>query len=126
MYNTFKHLASWYQRPIKVLLGGFLIVLVVMLTLVGGVFFWTTKFSSAFLTQANDRGELEIARSGLQTMKRMVSDPQAWSDSVKEEYNKLFAVRPVEAELTAGDASYDDNFVDSKHAADGDLTKLNK
>lgn len=105
-----KHLVIWFQKPTALLVSGILIILVIMLTLVGGLFFWTYQISSIFSGQHKNQSEIEIARSVMQTMKRMVGSQGAWLTSVQEEYNKiskdkLFNTQPK--------GNYDDNFIRS-------------
>lgn len=101
-----KYLNYWSKRPTTFMFSGSLIILIVGLTLVGGVLFWMPGFGYTLAGQHSNQSKLETADSGLQTMKRMVGDNQIWSASIQKEYNKLFINQPPEIST-----DYNDNFV---------------
>ena len=91
----------WSKKPTLLLIS---VSLVIIMTLAGGLFFWVSQFSNVFANHSSDQSELELARSGLQTMKRMVGDQRAWSESIQEEYNRLFSAQLIKTEpLSYGD-----------------------
>lgn len=101
-----KYLNYWSKRPTTFVFSSSLIILIMGLTLVGGVLFWMSGFGYALGDQHGNQSQLETADSGLQTMKRMVGDNQIWSESIQKEYNKLFLNQPLETS-----DNYNDNFV---------------
>lgn len=113
--ETVEYLNRWYRtsnfsvRSIS--------LLVIMVLSAGGLLFWSSQFDNAFTIYSGNQGELELAKSGLQTMKRMVSDQTAWSEAVKEEYNRIIT---RERSMYF---SYQDNFVGSNNSIDQVLPK---
>jgi hypothetical protein len=88
MDNVIKYLIQWYHRQSFLMLSSLAMVAIVVL---GGLFFWASQFSHALTDRESEETQLELANSGLQTIKRMVGDNEIWAQSIQKEYNKLFA-----------------------------------
>ncbi len=86
-----EYLERWSKKPTSFALGASLLSFVACMMLVGSMFFWASQISPAFASRQTDQDELQRARTGLQTIKRMIGDDQAWSRSIQEEYNRLSA-----------------------------------
>ncbi|MDP3954376.1 MAG: hypothetical protein Q8Q06_03080 [bacterium] len=85
----------FYLRPISRALGIIFLGILILLTLIGGVIFWTLQAAEMLANTnssygATDLTQLELSRNILRNTQRMVSNPNAWSESIKEEYNRLF------------------------------------
>jgi hypothetical protein len=105
-----ENLGSWIQKPTLFMVSIFVVIAIIFS---GGLFFWASQFSYVFGRSSN-QNQLQVARSGLQTMKRMVGDKQIWSESVKEEYNKIFSDQAI-VTLPMNN-SYDSNFIKSDYS----------
>ena len=66
-----------------------------IVVLVGGISFWVSEFRLIFVGDNYTQNNSEIAKLGLETMKRMVGNQQIWSESIQNEYNKIFINNPV-------------------------------
>ena len=79
-----------------------------IVVLVGGISFWVSEFRLIFVGDNYTQNNSEIAKLGLETMKRMVGNQQIWSESIQNEYNKIFINNPVKAQSSG--YIYNDNF----------------
>jgi len=114
-----KYLNYWSERPKTFIFSSSLIILLMTLTLVGGVLFWMSSLGYAFGGQQSNQSQSETADSGLQTMKRMVGDNQIWSKSIQKEYNRLFLDQPINIPIM----SYNDNFFKQDSSTNQVLTQ---
>lgn len=105
--DAIKHLGLWYHERSLLTLG---ICFMVTIFFVGGLFFWASQFSYA-LGRDREQNEMAVARSGLQTIKRMVGDEQVWSKSIQEEYNRIFVGNTTKMQPI----SYEDNFINTEY-----------
>ena len=101
-----------YQKPKSLVVSGLVIVTLVFL---GGLFFWASQLGHAFVINDNDQSELAIARSSLQTMKRMVGDQQAWSQSIQEEYNRIIVNQSLSIQTASSSGNIVERNVSSKY-----------
>lgn len=101
-----------FQKPKSVIVSGLVITVLVF---VGGLFFWASQLSNGFVVHASDQSELAIARSALQTMKRMVGDQQAWSQSIQEEYNRIVVSQTLSIKIASSSQSLVERNVSSKY-----------
>ncbi len=110
-YNISGLLAGWQKSRPVLFLASSLLIVVMMLTLAGGVLFWGYELSSVFAGSSNSSGqtELQVAESGLQNVKRMVGDQRVWSESIQNEYNKLFANQSSKTQPVV--YTHEDNFI---------------
>lgn len=104
-----KHLDRWSRKPTLLVLS---VSSLTLMILVGGLFFWASQIGPVFgSNDSSNRSELEVARSGLQTMKRMAGDQQAWAQSIKEEYNRLLLVQNTNSQFIDYSYNYNANFI---------------
>ncbi len=108
-----KYLNYWSQRPTVFVLSGSFIVLIVTLTLIGGVLFWMSGFGFVLRNNPMSQNESQVATSGLQTIKRMVGNQQVWSESIQKEYAGLFPNQIIKIQPIV--YSYNDNFIGPNH-----------
>ncbi|KKS13194.1 MAG: hypothetical protein A2735_02875 [Candidatus Yanofskybacteria bacterium RIFCSPHIGHO2_01_FULL_41_21] len=90
--------------------------LLAIIVFTGGLFFWSSQLSFVFGRNYN-QNELAVARSGLQTIKRMVGDQQAWSKSIQEEYNRIFVGNTTKMQPI----SYGESFIGDEHSTNMSL-----
>ncbi len=103
-------LGRWAEEPTMLMK---LASLVVVVTLVGGLFFWASQIGNTFGGHA-ERSQLELANSGLQTMRRMVGDEEVWSKSVAEEYERIFGNQALATQSVS--YNYTENFIEPNHS----------
>lgn len=102
-----RYLNYWHESSASRIIISSGLILVTALILAGGLVFWVSQSSFVFAASHSNQDQLEIARSGLETMKKMVGDKQIWSESIQEEYNKIFAASATKTSAV----SYGDNYV---------------
>ena len=108
--GTYVHGMSKKQISLGVSVAMFLVIM-----LFGGMFFWGSAL--AYNTgRQNDQSELGLARNGLQTIKRMVGNQIAWSESIQEEYKRLFPAQVINTQGTV--SSSDNNFIQADPSTD--------
>ncbi len=112
--NLIGYIEHWSKRPTVLLLSSSLLIMVIILTLAGGIFFWTYQLNPFLTSQHSSQSELEMARSIMQNMKRMVGNQGAWSKSIQEEYNNIFADQIIK--IQAANYSSSENFVGSNYS----------
>ncbi|MEK9158252.1 MAG: hypothetical protein AAB638_03695 [Patescibacteria group bacterium] len=96
-----EYVERWIKKPTSFALGASLLGFVACMILVGSMFFWASQIAPAFASQQTDQDELQRARTGLQTIKRMIGDEQAWSRSIQEEYNRLSIEKDTDNQLSS-------------------------
>ncbi|KKR13499.1 MAG: hypothetical protein UT43_C0043G0006 [Parcubacteria group bacterium GW2011_GWC1_39_29] len=107
-YDIAEYFTNWSQKsPISILYNS-LVAFVAIVVLVGGIFFWASEFRLIFIGDGYTQNNSEIAKSGLETMKRMVGNQQVWSESIQDEYNKIFVNNSTNTQ--ASGYIYNDNF----------------
>lgn len=120
-HNVVGYIKHWSQRPTVLLLSGSLLILVFILTLAGGLFFWTYQLIPVFANNnSSNQSELSVARAIMQNMKRMVGNQQAWSESIQEEYGKLSANQQTKTQIA--NYSHSENFVGSNYSINQEST----
>jgi hypothetical protein len=107
-HNVPEFVSYWLERPTMLVLGISLVTVLIMITMVGGLFFWAFELGSASMDGRTNQDQIEVARSGLQTMKKMVGNQWIWSESIRDEYNRIFMILPAQKQ-PAGYV-YSDNY----------------
>jgi hypothetical protein len=97
------------------------VTLVVIVISAGGIYFWVSEFRLIFVGDGYTQNNSEIAKSGLETMKRMVGNQQVWSESIQDEYNKIFINNPVK--IQSSGYIYNNNFSGLNKSIDQVYTK---
>ncbi len=84
----------WEVRPWKPFALGIALLalpIIFLMLIIGGILFWMPHMTLPGIANARPAPEdSELARDGLGTMKKMVSDNDAWSAAIKQEYEKIY------------------------------------
>ena len=81
-----------FLKPIVKMLGIVAGGILFLLLIVGGIIFWMPNIPNivdAFASSGGNQNQLETAQQLINSMKRMVSDSNAWATAVKEENDRL-------------------------------------
>lgn len=121
-YNFFQDLNQdikrWFREP-TFLMGSVSFLIVVVM--IGGMLFWASHFVYSFKDRSSSETELEVAVSGLETIKRMVGDDSVWSETIQAEYNRIFPNKVQVSETSC--ASYDYGFISPDYSTNQILAK---
>jgi len=83
---------QWETRVWKPIIAGVAMLVTPVLFLiliVGGILFWMPHIS--FAHSQTNQSELQIAQNGIATMRKMVGNNEAWSQAIKQEYDRLYS-----------------------------------
>jgi len=82
-----KYDSVYFWQPVWRAAGFIVLVPLTIMLLAGGILFWLPK-APVISARENDATPIQVAQTGLSTMKRMVGDDQAWASAIEQEYKQ--------------------------------------
>ncbi|KKR37767.1 MAG: hypothetical protein UW46_C0006G0034 [Candidatus Yanofskybacteria bacterium GW2011_GWF1_44_227] len=113
--TNFGYTSLHFWRPILKAAGIVIFLGVVILLLVGGVIFGASQFVTIFSSSTEAADQTRLAQAGLETMKKMVGDQEAWSAAIKSEYDGIFTNQSVDKR---GLSWFDGYITEADHSID--------